>query len=138
MPTATENVVASTTEKRVIRAAHPALYVSKALHELHERYLQSLRRLHEEHGVPCRYGWWNIPIPLRVVFFIIMAVAAGVVAPYLGSHALRHSHATRQIDLGAPAKVVGDILGHVRPESTSVYVRVALQRLRPLALPVPL
>jgi len=23
-------------------------------------------------GVPCRYGWWNIPIPLRVVFFIIM------------------------------------------------------------------
>jgi len=66
------------------------------------------------------------------------ASAAGVVAPYLGSHALRHSHATRQIDLGAPAKVVGDILGHVRPDSTSVYVRVALQRLRPLALPVPL
>jgi Fe-S oxidoreductase/nitrate reductase gamma subunit len=29
-------------------------------------------------GVPCRYGWWNIPIPLRVVFFIIMAIAVGV------------------------------------------------------------
>jgi hypothetical protein len=29
-------------------------------------------------GVPCRYGWWNIPVPLRVVFFIIMAVALAV------------------------------------------------------------
>jgi len=65
------------------------------------------------------------------------AHAAGVSAPYLGSHALRHSHATRQIDLGASAKVVGDILGHVRPDSTSRYVRVALRRLRGLALPVP-
>ena len=24
-------------------------------------------------GVPCRFGWWNIPIPLRIVFFVIMA-----------------------------------------------------------------
>ncbi len=54
-----------------------------------------------------------------------------------GSHAFRHSHATRQIDLGAPPKVVSDILGHRRPSSTSVYVRVALRRLRALALPVP-
>jgi Fe-S oxidoreductase len=29
-------------------------------------------------GVPCRYGWWNIPIPLRIVFFITMAIAVGV------------------------------------------------------------
>jgi Fe-S oxidoreductase len=29
-------------------------------------------------GVPCRYGWWNIPVPLRVVFFITMAIAVGV------------------------------------------------------------
>jgi integrase len=65
------------------------------------------------------------------------ALAAGVSAKFLGSHVLRHSHACRQIDLGAPATVVGDILGHRRPESTSVYVRVALRRLRGLALPVP-
>lgn len=54
-----------------------------------------------------------------------------------GSHAFRHSHATRQIDLGASPKIVSDILGHRRPSSTSVYVRVALRRLRSLALPVP-
>ncbi len=29
-------------------------------------------------GVPCRIGWWNIPIPLRVIFFAMMAVAVGV------------------------------------------------------------
>ena len=31
-------------------------------------------------GVPCRIGWWNIPIPLRVIFFAMMAVAVGVMA----------------------------------------------------------
>lgn len=65
------------------------------------------------------------------------AFSAGISAPFLGSHALRHSHASRQIDLGTSAKVVGDILGHKRPETTSRYVRVALSRLRPLSLPVP-
>lgn len=65
------------------------------------------------------------------------AAAAGVTAAFLGSHVLRHSHACRQIDLGQPAAVVGDILGHRRPESTSAYVRVALTRLRRMALPVP-
>jgi site-specific recombinase XerD len=66
------------------------------------------------------------------------ALSAGVSSRFLGSHVLRHSHASRQIDLGTSATVVGDILGHKRPESTSVYVSVALRRLRRLALPVPL
>ena len=65
------------------------------------------------------------------------ARAAGISASFLGSHALRHSHASRQIDLGASMKVVGDILGHVHPDSTSVYVRIALGHLRRMALPVP-
>lgn len=62
---------------------------------------------------------------------------AGVVVAKLGTHVFRHSHATRQIDAGAPAKIVGDILGHRRPSSTSVYVRLALRRLRTVGLPVP-
>lgn len=69
--------------------------------------------------------------------FYKYASAAGVHAPGFGAHALRHSHATRQIDLGASAKIVGDILGHRDPASTSAYVHVATRRLRPLALPVP-
>ena len=62
---------------------------------------------------------------------------AGVKAEVIGAHAFRHSHASRQIDTGAHLKVVSDILGHRRPSSTSVYIRVALRRLRSVALPVP-
>ena len=67
----------------------------------------------------------------------LYARQAGVDALVLGAHVFRHSHATRQIDAGVNPKVVGDILGHRRPSSTSVYVRVALRRLRQVALPVP-
>jgi len=62
---------------------------------------------------------------------------AGVTAPYLGTHVLRHTHACRQMELGAQPKVIGDILGHRDPDSTSAYLRVATERLRDLALPVP-
>lgn len=62
---------------------------------------------------------------------------AGVSAKVIGAHAFRHTHASRQVDAGANLKVVSDILGHRRPSSTSVYVRVALRRLRGVTLPVP-
>jgi integrase len=62
--------------------------------------------------------------------------SVGIRGP-LGAHVLRHTHATRQVDAGANPKVVGDILGHRRPASISSYARVALNRLRAVALPVP-
>jgi site-specific recombinase XerD len=65
------------------------------------------------------------------------AGAARVTAPYLGSHVLRHTHAARQMELGTSAKLIGDILGHRDPESTSAYLRIATERLRRMALPVP-
>ncbi len=40
----------------------------------------------------------------------VYACRAGVSAPKLGAHIFRHSHATRQVDAGAPFKIVGDIL----------------------------
>lgn len=64
------------------------------------------------------------------------ARAGGVSAPYLGSHVLRHTHACRQLEQGTPPKIIGDILGHRRPASTSAYLRVATERLREVALPV--
>jgi integrase/recombinase XerD len=86
----------------------------------------------------------SMPLPHRALTTSVIrhrireyARRAGVVASVLGGHAFRHSHATRQIDSGAPPKIVGDILGHRRPASTSVYVRVAFRRLRMVALPVP-
>jgi site-specific recombinase XerD len=65
------------------------------------------------------------------------ATLAGIPAKVLGAHAFRHSHATRQVDSGANIKVVSDILGHRSVSSTSVYVQVALKRLRSVGLAVP-
>jgi integrase len=65
------------------------------------------------------------------------ATRAGVGPAFRGAHVLRHTHATHQIEAGAPMKIVGDILGHRRPSSTSVYVRGAIIGLRAIALPVP-
>ena len=65
------------------------------------------------------------------------AAAAGVSAEFLGTHVFRHTHATRQIESGVAPKIVGDVLGHRRPESTSAYVRGAILKLRNVSLPVP-
>lgn len=65
------------------------------------------------------------------------AMLAGIPIKVLGAHAFRHSHATRQVDAGANIKVLRDILGHRSVSSTSVYVRVALKRLRGVGLAVP-
>lgn len=67
----------------------------------------------------------------------LYAAQAGVSAKVIGAHAFRHSHASRQVDAGANLKVVSDILGHRSSSSTSVYVRVALKRLRGVGLRVP-
>jgi site-specific recombinase XerD len=66
------------------------------------------------------------------------AKVAGLDAPYLGSHVLRHSNAARQVDLGTRPRVLSDLLGHRDPESISAYVRIATQSLRDVSLPVPI
>jgi integrase/recombinase XerD len=65
------------------------------------------------------------------------AKAAGLQAPFLGSHVLRHSNAARQVDLGIRPRVLSDLLGHRDPESISAYVRIATETLREVSLPVP-
>lgn len=62
---------------------------------------------------------------------------AGVTRGALGSHVLRHSQATRQVELGTSLKIVGDILGHRGPQTTSGYTRSAIRNLRNLSLPLP-
>lgn len=91
------------------------------------------REIFVQHGMPHR------PLTSGAIAHRVREYAgrAGIEAEVLGAHLLRHCHATRQIDGGANPKIVSDILGHRRPSSTSVYVRVALRRLRAAALPVP-
>ncbi len=65
------------------------------------------------------------------------AKGAGIAAPYLGSHVLRHANAARQLDVGTRARVLSELLGHRDPESVSAYVRIATESLREVSLPVP-
>jgi integrase/recombinase XerD len=54
-----------------------------------------------------------------------------------GSHCLRHSYAVHLLRQGASVKAIGDLLGHRDAESTGVYLRLATEDLRTIALPMP-
>ncbi|WP_244086283.1 site-specific integrase, partial [Desulforhabdus sp. TSK] len=62
---------------------------------------------------------------------------SGLDIPYQGPHCLRHSYATHLLRQGASVKAIGDLLGHRDAESTCVYLRLATEELRTVALPVP-
>ena len=61
-------------------------------------------------------------------------LAAGVKVPRPGSHTLRHSCVQRLVESDVSFKAIGDYVGHRRAESTLVYAKVALHRLRQLAI----
>ena len=60
--------------------------------------------------------------------------AVGVQVPRAGSHTLRHTCVQRLVESNVPFKVIGDYVGHRREESTLLYGKVALHRLRQLAI----
>jgi site-specific recombinase XerD len=62
---------------------------------------------------------------------------SGLDLPPFGTHVLRHSFATRLMKQGVSVKVIGDALGHRDIESTSIYLRLNVDDLRDVALPVP-
>ena len=59
---------------------------------------------------------------------------AGVEVPRPGSHTLRHSAVQRLVDADFPLKTIGDFVGHRSARSTEVYAKVAVERLREVAL----
>ena len=62
---------------------------------------------------------------------------AGVDAPHKGSHQFRHALAVRMLRDGASLPEIGELLRHRSQLSTSIYAKVDLAALRPLALPWP-
>jgi len=60
--------------------------------------------------------------------------AAGIEVGRPGSHTLRHSCVQRMVDADVPFKVIGDFVGHKWQASTMVYGKVAVHRLRELAI----
>lgn len=57
--------------------------------------------------------------------------------PSKGTHALRHTAATRMVRAGATIKEVADVLGHRSIDMTAIYTKVDLPRLGAVALPFP-
>ena len=57
--------------------------------------------------------------------------------PPVGCHALRHSLAVHLLRRGVTLGTIGEVLGHRDPESTGVYLRLAVEDLREVGLPVP-
>lgn len=60
--------------------------------------------------------------------------AAGITVHRAGSHTFRHSCVQRLVDADVPFKVIGDFVGHQVPESTHIYAKVALHKLRVLSI----
>jgi integrase/recombinase XerD len=70
--------------------------------------------------------------------FDVWATQAGVRVPSLGGpHCMRHALAMHLLRQGTPLKTIGDLLGHRSVESTERYLRLHLDDLRDVALPLP-
>jgi site-specific recombinase XerD len=54
-----------------------------------------------------------------------------------GPHAFRHARAASFLRRGVTIKEIGDVLGHRSAESTAVYLRLAIDDLRAVALDMP-
>lgn len=76
--------------------------------------------------------------PATVSTLVRVAITrAGVNAPMHGAHLLRHSLATDLLRRGASMADIGDVLRHQHPQTTEIYAKVDLTRLRLLAQPWP-
>jgi len=62
---------------------------------------------------------------------------SGLAIPFQGVHCLRHSYAVHLLRSGLSLKTIGDLLGHRNLESTCVYLRLAVDDLREVALDLP-
>jgi site-specific recombinase XerD len=64
--------------------------------------------------------------------------AAGVVpSGKRGPHAFRHARAVSMLRATVPVKEIGDVLGHRAVDSTLVYLKLATEDLRAVALEIP-
>ena len=69
--------------------------------------------------------------------FQAWSTRSGLAIPFHGAHCLRHSYAVHLLRSGVSLKTIGDLLGHRTLESTCVYLRLAVEDLRDVALDLP-
>lgn len=100
------------------------------------------------HGRPtasCRQVFLRVEIPIGPLgrgavgdAFRTWAKHAGIALPARGGpHSLRHALALHLLREGAALKAIGDLLGHRSAEATGMYLRLEVDDLREVALPLP-
>ena len=100
------------------------------------------------HGRPTstvRHVFLRLSVPIGPVHggavtdaFKEWARRAGIrLPPRCGPHCLRHGLAMHLLRQGAALKTIGDLLGHRLTETTAVYLRLDVDHLRDVALPLP-
>jgi len=102
-------------------------YLKKSRHNL--SYRELFLRIRAPHG-PLK------PTAVNEIFQRWSRIS-GLNIPFQGSHCIRHSYAVHLLRQGTSVKSIGDLLGHRNAESTCVYLRLATEDLRGVALPVP-
>ena len=121
---------------------HDRLPVTTEVGEALSRYLReergqtSCRTVFVTHRAP-HLGFKNGQIINTVLKEALAATGQKPVTPYVGSHLLRHSLATRLVNAGASLDEVGDVLRHRSRTSTMVYARLDIDGLRSVAQPWP-
>jgi integrase/recombinase XerD len=78
-----------------------------------------------------------ISTPLHGVVSRRLAAVGAVPTGKHGTHALRHARAVSLLRGGVSLKVIGDVLGHRSERSTAVYLKLATEDLRAVALDLP-
>lgn len=100
----------------------------------HGRPATSCRHVFVRHSVPV-----GTAVGTELVRGVIRRAFAEVegCAHWTGTHALRHTAATRLHNRGASLKEVADLLGHRCLDTTTIYTKVDLPALAAVALPWP-
>lgn len=101
-----------------------------------ERGPTSCRTLFVTHRAPHR-AFKDGQIVNAILKDALAATGQKPVTPYVGSHLLRHSLATRLVNAGASLDEVADVLRHRSRSSTMVYARLDIDGLRSIAQPWP-
>lgn len=101
-----------------------------------ERGKTTCRAMFVTHRAPHR-GFKDGQIVNAILKDALAATGQKPVTPYVGSHLLRHSLATRLVNKGASLAEVGDVLRHRVGSSTMVYARLDIDGLRSVAQPWP-
>jgi len=116
-----------------LRQGRPALAVRRERVRFQAGHPRTYRELFLRHRTPM-----GVLKPTAITeAFQAWSKRSGLGIPFQGPHCLRHSYAVYLLRSGLSLKTIGDLLGHRTLESTAVYIRLAVDDLRAVALDLP-